>query len=70
MLRQEDALLQTIEQVSNPTDDEIDSYAIQLAAFLEKKEVLIMSLQTKLDDYKIYSAREQQLNEKNISQCT
>mmetsp|Transcript_45629 Transcript_45629/g.51471 ORF Transcript_45629/g.51471 Transcript_45629/m.51471 type:complete len:633 (-) Transcript_45629:115-2013(-) len=61
MLRQEDALLQTIEQVSNPTDDEIDSYAIQLAAFLEKKEVLIMSLQTKLDDYKMYSAREQQL---------
>ena len=63
MLRQEDALLQKIEQVSAPTDDEMDNYAIQLADFLDRKEALIMSLQTKLDDYKIYSAREQQLAE-------
>jgi len=61
MLRQEDALLQTIEQVSEPTDDEMDNYAIQLADFLDRKEALIMSLQTKLDDYKTHSAREQQL---------
>jgi len=41
----------------------MDNYAIQLADFLDRKEALIMSLQTKLDDYKMYSAREQQLAE-------
>ena len=63
MLRQEDNLLQTIEQVDEPTDDEMDNYAIQLAEFLDRKEELIMSLQSKLDEYKMYSAREQQLAE-------
>lgn len=58
MLRQEDSLLQTIEQVTNPSDEEMDNYAIKLAAFLERKEALIMSLQTKLDDYKICSTRQ------------
>ena len=63
MLRREDSLLQTIEQVDDPTDDEMDNYAIQLAEFLDQKEELIMSLQSKLDEYKMYSAREQQLAE-------
>ena len=63
MLRQEDSLLQKIEHVKDPTDDEMDDYAIQLAEFLDRKEALIMSLQKKLDDYKIYSAREQELAE-------
>lgn len=51
-------MLQTIEQVTNPSDEEMDNYAIKLAAFLERKEALIMSLQTKLDDYKICSTRQ------------
>ena len=48
MLRQEDSLLQTIEHVNDPTDDEMDDYAIQLAEFLDRKEALLMSLQKKL----------------------
>jgi len=63
MLRREDNLLQSIEQVDDPTDDEMDNYAIQLAEFLDRKEELIMSLQSKLDEYKMYSAREQELAE-------
>ena len=55
MLRHEDGLLQAIEQVDNPTDDEMDNYAIQLAEFLDRKEALIKSLQSKLDGYKLIS---------------
>ena len=55
MLRQEDGLLQTIEQVNDPTDDEMDNYAIQLAEFLDRKEALILSLQSKLDEYKMHA---------------
>jgi len=61
MLRLEDALLQTIEQLDDPTDDEMDNYAIQLAEFLDRKEELIVSLQTKLDEYKMYSRSGHQL---------
>jgi len=63
MLRLEDGLLQTIEQVEDPTDDEMDNYAIQLAEFLDRKEELILSLQSKLDEYKMYSMSERQLSE-------
>eukprot|EP00536_Pseudo-nitzschia_multiseries_P012536 jgi/Psemu1/244639/estExt_Genewise1.C_4850004 len=63
MLRLEDSLLQTVEQVDDTTDDEMDNYAIQLAEFLDRKEELLLSLQSKLDKYKMYSAREQQLAE-------
>jgi len=63
MLRHEDGLLQTIEQSDDPTDDEMDNYAIQLAEFLDRKEELLLSLQSKLDEYKIYSSREHQLAE-------
>ena len=55
MLRHEDGLLQTIEQVDNPTDDEMDNYAIQLAEFLDRKEALLFSLQAKLDEYKMHA---------------
>ena len=55
MLRLEDGLLQTIEQVDNPTDDDMDNYAIQLAEFLDRKEALILSLQAKLDEYKMHA---------------
>ena len=61
MLRHEDCLLQTIEQVENPTDDEMDNYAIELAEFLDRKEELILSLQSKLDEYKMYSSGGHQL---------
>lgn len=63
MLRHEDSLLQTIEQLKDPTDDDMDNYAIQLAEFLDRKEELILSLQSKLDEYKLYSDREKQLAE-------
>ena len=63
MLRHEDSLLQGIEQIDDPTDDEMDNYAIQLAEFLDRKEELILSLQSKLDEYKMYSARERELAE-------
>ena len=55
MLRLEDGLLQTIEQLDNPTDDDMDDYAIQLAEFLDRKEALILSLQEKLDEYNMYA---------------
>ena len=55
MLRLEDGLLQTIEQLDNPTDDDMDDYAIQLAEFLDRKEALILSLQDKLDEYNMYA---------------
>ena len=63
MLRHEDGLLQTIEKVDDPTDDEMDTYAIQLAEFLDRKEELVLSLQSKLDEYKMYSSGEHQLAE-------
>ncbi len=55
MLRLEDGLLQTIEQLDNPTDDDMDDYAIQLAEFLDRKEGLILSLQEKLDEYNMHA---------------
>lgn len=61
MLRQEDGLLQTIEQVDDPTDDEMDNYAIQLAEFLDRKEALILNLQSKLDEYKMHAISGHQL---------
>lgn len=61
MLRHEDGLLQTIEQSDDPTDDEMDNYAIQLAEFLDRKEELVLSLQSKLDEYKMHSSNQHQL---------
>ena len=70
MLRHEDSLLQTIEQIDNPTDDETDNYAIQLAEFLDRKEELIFSLQSKLEEYRMFAAREKQLaGEMNSLAC-
>jgi len=39
----------------------IDSYAIQLAEFLDQKEALIYKLQSKLLDFQDELAKEQQL---------
>ena len=58
MLRHEDGLLQTIEQRDDPTDDEMDTYAIQLAEFLDRKEELVLSLQSKLDEFTMYAVEE------------
>lgn len=55
MLRQEDELLISIEKNKQPEDEEMDSYAIQLAAFLEEKEARILSLQDKVHSYKLFS---------------
>eukprot|EP00535_Pseudo-nitzschia_heimii_P005035 CAMPEP_0197191310 /NCGR_PEP_ID=MMETSP1423-20130617/23147_1 /TAXON_ID=476441 /ORGANISM="Pseudo-nitzschia heimii, Strain UNC1101" /LENGTH=598 /DNA_ID=CAMNT_0042643909 /DNA_START=138 /DNA_END=1934 /DNA_ORIENTATION=+ len=58
ILRHEDDLLQTIEQRDDPTDDEMDAYAIQLAEFLDRKEELVLSLHSKLDEFKMYCLEE------------
>ena len=55
MLRHEDGLLQIIEHADGPSDDEMDNYAIQLAEFLDRKEKLILSLQSKLDEYTMHA---------------
>ena len=49
MLTQEGKLLQKIQSGGLPEDD-MDNYAIQLAEFLDRKELLIHRLQAKLDE--------------------
>ena len=62
MLTQEGRLLQLIQQGGGlPDDEEMDSYAIQLAEFLDRKEALIMKLQSKLDEFHVQLSCEQQL---------
>jgi hypothetical protein len=62
MLTQEGRLLQKIQQRAGlPDDDEMDSYAIQLAEFLDRKEALIMTLQAKLDEFHVQLSCEHQL---------
>lgn len=62
MLTQEGRLLQTVQKGGGlPDDDEMDTYAIQLAEFLDRKESLIMALQSRLDEFHVQLSCEQQL---------
>ena len=62
MLTQEGRLLQRIQQGGGLRgDEEMDSYAIQLAEFLDRKEALIMKLQSMLDEFHVQLTCEQQL---------
>mmetsp|Transcript_11589 Transcript_11589/g.20452 ORF Transcript_11589/g.20452 Transcript_11589/m.20452 type:complete len:250 (+) Transcript_11589:381-1130(+) len=63
MLTQEGRLLQTV-QGNDITDEDMDKYAITLAEFLDRKETLIQTLQSKLDDFKSHLAKEQRLAQK------
>jgi len=60
MLTQEGKLLQAV-QAASLSEDDMDSYAIQLAEFLDQKEALIYKLQSKLLDFQDELAKEQQL---------
>lgn len=60
MLTQEGKLLQTV-QAGGLSEDEMDEYAIQLAEYLDRKEVLIYKLQSKLGEFQNQLVKEQQL---------
>jgi hypothetical protein len=60
MLTQEGKLLQTV-QAGGLSEDEMDDYAIQLAEYLDRKEVLIFKLQSKLVEFQKQLVKEQQL---------
>lgn len=59
MLTREGKLLQQVR--NNPDETAMDDYAIQLAEFLDKKEILIYKLQQKLQEFKQQLAKEQKL---------
>jgi hypothetical protein len=62
MLTQEGRLLQTVQKGGGlPDDEEMDTYAIQLAEFLDRKENLIVALQSRLDEFHVQLSCEQQL---------
>lgn len=70
MLTQEGKLLQSIHpsnanglasSSSSTSEGEIDDYAIQLAEYLDRKEILIYKLQQKLGEFKQQLAKEQQM---------
>ena len=42
-------------------DEELDNYAIELAEFLDRKQLLISKLQSKLVDFKRQLVKEQEL---------
>lgn len=58
MLTHEGKLLQSVQGAN---EDEIDEYAIQLAEYLDRKEILIYRLQQKLGDFKSQLAKEQEM---------
>lgn len=64
MLTQEGKLLQSVQQAGGGTTDDgaMDEYAIQLAEYLDRKEVLIYKLQSKLIEFQKQLAKEQVLS--------
>jgi hypothetical protein len=42
-------------------DEELDNYAVTLAEFLDRKQLLISKLQSKLIDFKLQLAKEHEL---------
>jgi kinesin family protein 2/24 len=58
MLTHEGKLLQNVQGAG---EDEIDEYAIQLAEFLDRKEILVYKLQQKLGEFKSQLAKEQEM---------
>ena len=58
MLTHEGKLLQSVQGAS---EDEMDEYAIQLAEYLDRKEILIYKLQQKLGEFKSQLAKEQEM---------
>ena len=75
MLTQEGKLLQLVQNrltspnAENPNDahlvdEEMDNYALTLAEFLDRKQLLISRLQSKLDDFKQQLVKEQKLSQR------
>lgn len=60
MLNNEGKLLQLVQE-DGVSDDEVNEYALQLAEYLDRKELLIYKLQQKLMDFKKELAKEQEL---------
>ena len=58
MLTHEGKLLQSVQGAS---EDEMDEYAIQLAEYLDRKEILVYKLQQKLGEFKSQLAKEQEM---------
>lgn len=59
MLTEEGKLLQHVQ--AGVSEEELDEYAIQLAEYLDRKEILISKLQYKLDDFQKQLRKEQQM---------
>ena len=78
MLTQEGKLLQKVQtrmaSKSNSNenskdaevDEELDNYAVTLAEFLDRKQLLISKLQSKLIDFKLQLAKEQELAQRFV----
>lgn len=59
MLTEEGKLLQKVQ--GGVSEEELDEYAIQLAEYLDRKEILISKLQYKLEDFQKQLLKEQQM---------
>jgi hypothetical protein len=63
MLGKEGKMLRNV-QKEDATEEEMDNYAIQLAEYLDRKESLIWTLQSKLDEFQNHLSREAEIAQK------
>ena len=63
MIQEEGKLLNTLQR-GNCGHEEMDNYAIKLSEFLDRKESILLALQSKLDEFQRLLAREQELSQK------
>jgi hypothetical protein len=50
MLHDEFRMIQAIEAADNISGDDMDSYAIKLAEYLDRKDILIRNVRSKFDE--------------------
>jgi hypothetical protein len=59
MLQEEFRMIQEMEALGDSSDDAMDNYAIKLAEYLDRKELLIRSVQAKFETVKKHRAMNQ-----------
>jgi hypothetical protein len=62
MLQEEFMMIQDIEGLGEVSDDTMDMYAIKLAEYLDRKELLIRSVQAKFEMVKKHRAMNEAIN--------
>ena len=71
MLQEEFIMIQDVEGLSKVSDDAMDNYAIKLAEYLDRKELLIRSVQSKFETVKRHRAMNEAISrEMEISGLT